>query len=337
MTVQEQRETIDALVAEDAPPLPRVPTLTLQARPISTLFLIESTKCAVQLSRCSAPSHSSEYRADARCGATGAGAGVRERAAVQPHGHAVLRHQEEAQRQAPDGGANQNYHARCAYNSQTAREMVRESLPIKCLEAVVLLLHLTATCTDMQRFAISFKSSYDGSRVRVLMPLPRSRVQYQHIVLGVWCDGLFGALGLSRRDTLTDKPLQVQHIANNISILWRCACDMGNMSHWGVAEWLQFETLAALIGEFERAYQAVQHRIVCIRISRPVPHDQLSLEVPSHPIPSHPIPSHPIPSHPADRCVAAAGCAARSRVCRCRALGPRALHPGPPQQVLPRS
>ena len=49
---------------------------------------------------------------------------------------------------------------------ETAKEIIRESLPIKCLEAVVVALYLTAPLTSMQRFAISFKSSVGKSYYR---------------------------------------------------------------------------------------------------------------------------------------------------------------------------
>ncbi len=41
---------------------------------------------------------------------------------------------------------------------EAAKEIIQESLPIKCLEAVTVALYLTAPLTAVQRFAISFKS-----------------------------------------------------------------------------------------------------------------------------------------------------------------------------------
>ena len=41
---------------------------------------------------------------------------------------------------------------------ETAKEIIHESLPIKCLEAVVVALYLTAPLVSMQRIAVSFKS-----------------------------------------------------------------------------------------------------------------------------------------------------------------------------------
>lgn len=77
---------------------------------------------------------------------------------------------------------------------ESAKEIIRESLPIKCLEAVVLALYLTSPLTSVQRFAIGFKSKFNG-------------LYHRHIVLGVHWNGSYGALGMSRRKTLMYKPL----------------------------------------------------------------------------------------------------------------------------------
>lgn len=41
---------------------------------------------------------------------------------------------------------------------ETAKEMIHDSLPIKCLEAVIVALYLTAPLTTVQRFTLGFKS-----------------------------------------------------------------------------------------------------------------------------------------------------------------------------------
>ena len=41
---------------------------------------------------------------------------------------------------------------------ETAKEMIHDSLPIKCLEAVIVALYLTAPLTSVQRFTLGFKS-----------------------------------------------------------------------------------------------------------------------------------------------------------------------------------
>lgn len=76
---------------------------------------------------------------------------------------------------------------------ESAKEIIKESLPIKCLEAVVLTLYLTSPLTALQRFAIGFKSKFGG-------------LYYRHIVLGVYWNSVYGALGISRRTTLMYKP-----------------------------------------------------------------------------------------------------------------------------------
>ena len=72
--------------------------------------------------------------------------------------------------------------------------MMREALPIKCLEAVILATFLTNGISGMDRFPISFKTVFSGQT-------------YRHVVLGVYHGGYYGALGMSRRSDLMDKPL----------------------------------------------------------------------------------------------------------------------------------
>lgn len=75
-----------------------------------------------------------------------------------------------------------------------AKEMIREALPIKCLEAVILGIYLTNSMPGVERFPLSFKTQFSGN-------------SFRHIVLGVHCGGRFGALGISRRGNLMYKPL----------------------------------------------------------------------------------------------------------------------------------
>ncbi|XP_055005154.1 tubulinyl-Tyr carboxypeptidase 2 [Boleophthalmus pectinirostris] len=112
---------------------------------------------------------------------------------------------------------------------ETAREMIRESLPIKCLEAVILGVYLTNGLTSLERFPISFKTQFSGHC-------------FHHVVLGVFCNGRYGSLGMSRRQDLMDKPL----------------------SH---------RTLGDLVGEFESSYRRYQHTIKKVKIGLYVPHD----------------------------------------------------------------
>ncbi|XP_039594231.1 tubulinyl-Tyr carboxypeptidase 2 isoform X1 [Polypterus senegalus] len=112
---------------------------------------------------------------------------------------------------------------------ETAREMTRESLPIKCLEAVVLGIYLTNGLTSLERFPISFKTQFSGNF-------------FHHVVLGVYCNGRYGSLGMSRRPDLMDKPLS-------------------------------FRTLSELIFEFEDSYQKYLHVVKKVKIGLYVPHD----------------------------------------------------------------
>ncbi|KAK0131979.1 Vasohibin-2 [Merluccius polli] len=112
---------------------------------------------------------------------------------------------------------------------ETAREMIRESLPIKCLEAVILGVYLTNGLTSLERFPISFKTQFSGHC-------------FHHVVLGVYCNGRYGSLGMSRRRDLMDKPL----------------------AH---------RTLGELVAEFESSYKRYQHTLKKVKIGLYVPHD----------------------------------------------------------------
>ncbi|XP_068609846.1 tubulinyl-Tyr carboxypeptidase 2 [Brachionichthys hirsutus] len=112
---------------------------------------------------------------------------------------------------------------------ETAREMIRESLPIKCLEAVILGTYLTNGLTSLERFPISFKTHFSGH-------------YFHHVVLGVYCEGRYGSLGMSRRQDLMDKPL----------------------TH---------RTLGELVAEFESSYKRYQHTLKKVKIGLYVPHD----------------------------------------------------------------
>ena len=96
----------------------------------------------------------------------------------------------------PEGYFNLNKRRPFTRVMDTAREILREALPIKCLEAVFLGLHLTCGMEDFVRIPVSFKTRVEG------------RV-YRHIVLAVRHvpSGRFGALGLSRREELMFKDL----------------------------------------------------------------------------------------------------------------------------------
>jgi len=83
----------------------------------------------------------------------------------------------------------------------TAKEIVKESLPIKCLEAVILGLYLTSSLTNVSRFPIGFKSTHKGR-------------SYYHIVLGLSFAGCYGSIGISRKSNLMDKPLRFKSLSS---------------------------------------------------------------------------------------------------------------------------
>ena len=99
---------------------------------------------------------------------------------------------------------------------EIAREIIREALPIKCLEAVILSLYLTNGMTSVDRFPISFKTVFNGTTFR-------------HVVLGIYNYGRYGALGMSRRSDLMYKPLEFKVILFYIAI---CRCFSTHLSHY---------------------------------------------------------------------------------------------------------
>ncbi|CAI9729607.1 tubulinyl-Tyr carboxypeptidase 1-like [Octopus vulgaris] len=77
---------------------------------------------------------------------------------------------------------------------ETAKEIMKECLPIKCLEAVILAVYMTNGIPTLERFSIGFKTVF-------------KTVEYRHVVLGIYYKGSYGALGMSRREKLMYKPL----------------------------------------------------------------------------------------------------------------------------------
>lgn len=77
---------------------------------------------------------------------------------------------------------------------ETAREITRQALPIKCVEAVFLAAYLTQDLREVERIPVSFKSTVDGNT-------------YKHIVLALKYNSKWGSIGLSRRRELYYKEL----------------------------------------------------------------------------------------------------------------------------------
>ncbi|XP_030786089.1 tubulinyl-Tyr carboxypeptidase 1 isoform X1 [Rhinopithecus roxellana] len=146
-----------------------------------------------------------------------------------------------------------------------AKEMTKEALPIKCLEAVILgislghialngshvlssphseplqgravcfsSLYLTNSMPTLERFPISFKTYFSGN-------------YFRHIVLGVNFAGRYGALGMSRREDLMYKPPA-------------------------------FRTLSELVLDFEAAYGRCWHVLKKVKLGQSVSHDPHSVE-----------------------------------------------------------
>lgn len=89
------------------------------------------------------------------------------------------------------------------------------------LNSSVLTSYLTNGLTSLERFPISFKTQFSGHC-------------FHHVVLGVYCNGRYGSLGMSRRQDLMDKPL----------------------TH---------RTLGELVAEFESSYKTYQHTLKKVR------------------------------------------------------------------------
>ncbi|KAJ8604716.1 hypothetical protein CTAYLR_006563 [Chrysophaeum taylorii] len=85
----------------------------------------------------------------------------------------------------------------------TAKEIMREALPIQCVEAVFLGFFLTADMLELERFPLSFKSK-SGDR------------SYRHIVLAVVDTRvmLWGAVGISRRAALQSKEIKFDSLSS---------------------------------------------------------------------------------------------------------------------------
>ena len=117
---------------------------------------------------------------------------------------------------------------------EVAKEIIKESLPIKCLEAVILSLYLTSSIHDIIRFTISFKSKFTTNI-------------HRHVVLGLNHGVYYGALGMSRRKELMDKPVTFQSLGN-------------------------------LILDYKTAYENCHHKLKRVKLSLPVAHDVHSCE-----------------------------------------------------------
>ncbi|OWZ23504.1 hypothetical protein PHMEG_0001603 [Phytophthora megakarya] len=86
--------------------------------------------------------------------------------------------------------------------ANTAKEIIKEGLPIQCLEAVFLGAYLTAGLSNLERFPISFKTTAGTST-------------HRHIVLGIrHQQQKWGALGLSRCEKLMNKDVRFDSLSD---------------------------------------------------------------------------------------------------------------------------
>lgn len=130
---------------------------------------------------------------------------------------------------------------------ETAKEMIRESLPIKCLEATILSVYLTNGICGLQRFTIGFKTQIGTAFL-------------SHVVLGIHYNGRFGALGLSRRDDLMYKPLKFKSLFDLIEDF--------KQSYSGYFHVLKKVKLSLPIVHDPHSYERVQWRYLTINVEK---------------------------------------------------------------------
>lgn len=126
--------------------------------------------------------------------------------------------------------------------AELSKKMIEVSLPIKCLEAVILSIYLIneiaspSSLAGVEKFTIGFKTNSKGN-------------VHRHVVLGVYCHstGQFGALGISRRSDLGYKKLK-------------------------------YSSLTALIRDFINCYSDYLHKVKRVKIGLPIPNSNRSFE-----------------------------------------------------------
>jgi hypothetical protein len=117
-----------------------------------------------------------------------------------------------------------------------SKQLMKAGLPIQCVEAVFLSAYISRSLISVCRIPLSFKSKFkDGV--------------HRHIVTAVYVDGLWGALGISRRDCLMFKAIQ-------------------------------YPTLFELVEDFRRSYESVFHRLLTVYVGQPFPHSFGSVDSP---------------------------------------------------------
>jgi len=123
---------------------------------------------------------------------------------------------------------------------EVAKRMIKHAFPIKCLEAVILGIHLTNTCPqELVRFTLSFKSRHMASKT-----------SHYHVLLGVYVNRVgYGCIGMSRKRELAHKVLDGR-----------------------------FSSLEDLIYDIKASYEACGHKLKRISFGLPIVHDNCSME-----------------------------------------------------------
>lgn len=107
-------------------------------------------------------------------------------------------------KQSPQTSFNSHKSRPLARIMDTAKMMVYNPQPIKCIEAVFLAIYLTAGISDVERIPLGFKSEVHGQ-------------VHQHIVLLVKHNGKYGAFGISRQQDLMNKDLDFESVTSIIN------------------------------------------------------------------------------------------------------------------------
>lgn len=113
-------------------------------------------------------------------------------------------------------------------------QVLVSSRPLFSSLTQIVLRYLTNGQPSIERFPISFKTYFSGN-------------YFHHVVLGIYCNGRYGSLGMSRRAELMDKPLT-------------------------------FRTLSDLIFDFEDSYKKYLHTVKKVKIGLYVPHEPHSFQ-----------------------------------------------------------
>ena len=116
-----------------------------------------------------------------------------------------------------------------AHVKEVVAQIETYCLPIQCVEAVFLAAAMTDQLKNMTRIPLSFKSKCMST-------------VHRHIVLLVFCEGKWGALGISRRECLMYKPLV-------------------------------YSTLQEIIEDFRGSYTLIYHRLLTVYLGLPFPHN----------------------------------------------------------------